>query len=90
MRSDLRALSPVTLQEQLRARGFHLQESDGRVVVYRRGDHELDVPLRSDFADYSRRVEELIGILAVLEGIPTNDLVASLLEAEPDTAPLPV
>lgn len=90
VRSELRALSPVTLQEQLRSRGFQPVEGNGRVVVYRRGEHELDVPLRSDFGDYPRRVEELIGILATLEGVRPTELLDTLLQPEGDTIALRV
>lgn len=90
VRSDLRALSPATLQEQLRSWGFHPRGGDGRVAVYVRGADELDVPLRPDFADYPRRVEELIGILAALEGVPLTDLLDSLLQPQGDIITLRV
>ena len=90
LRPELRALSPVTLQEQLRSRGWQEQEATPFVVVYRRGTDELDVPLRADFADYARRVEELLEVLAELEGVRPTELLESLVQPEGDTLALRV
>jgi len=85
LRSELRVLSPVTLQEQLRSRGWQQQGVTPYVVVYRRGTEELDVPLRADFADYARRVEELLDVLAALEGVQPTELLESLIQPVGDT-----
>lgn len=90
LRSELRVLSPVTLQEQLRSRGWQQQGVTPSVVVYRRGNEELDVPLRADFADYARRVEELLDVLAALEGVRPTELLESLIQPEGDTLALRV
>lgn len=90
LRSELKGLSPVTLQEQLRSRGWQQHGATPYVVVYRRGDNELDVPLSSDFADYARRVEELIDVLAALEGVRPTELLESLIQPEGDTLALRV
>lgn len=88
LRTELRALSPVTLQEQLRSRGWLQQGATPYAVVYRRGNDELDVPLRADYADYARRVEELLEVLAAIEGVRATDLLESLIQPEGDTLAL--
>lgn len=93
LREAIRSLSPVTLQEQLRSRGFQLLTDDPGtedVAVYRRDGIELDVPMRDDFADYSRRVEELVGILAELEKVQPTELLDTLLQPAGDVLALRV
>ena len=87
-----RTLSPVTLQERLRSRGFALEvgRSGADVVVYHRDGLELDVPLRTDFADYGRRIEELVGLLAAVEKVSPLDLLDTLLEPAGDVLALRV
>ncbi len=78
-RPDVGALKPVQVQEYLRSRGWSLTEnlSDScGMVVYRRDDHEVEIPQRPEFADYVRRVQEAIEIIADGEG----KSVATLLE----------
>ncbi|MDX2054235.1 MAG: hypothetical protein SFV15_17675 [Polyangiaceae bacterium] len=93
LREVARSLSPVTLQEQLRSRGWNVehdrQDAQG-VVVYRRDGVELDVPVRTDFADYARRVEELVGLLAELEKVKPTELLDTLLQPAGDVLALRV
>ena len=84
LRTELRAVSPVTLQERLRSRGWQQYAVTPYAIVYRRGDDELDVPLRADYADYARRVEELLDVLAALEGVQPSEILESLIQAEGD------
>jgi len=103
LRDVFRSLSPVILQEQLRNRGFEVVDqavapgrdarSAGaldRLVMYRRGDIKLDVPVRTDLGDYARRVEELVELLAAVEGVPPTDLLDTLLQPAGDVLALRV
>jgi hypothetical protein len=89
----LRSISPVALQEHLRSRGWALEEDLSEqqgVVVYGRNGVVLDVPLRVDYADYSRRLEEVIGPLARIEGVSTLELVDDLTQPIGDVLALRV
>ncbi len=90
LRSELRTLSPVTLQERLRSRGWQQHGVTAHTIVYRRDDNELEVPLRADYADYARRVEELLEVLAALEGVRPTEILESLFQPEGDTVALRV
>lgn len=87
LRALLKTLDPVTLQEHLRSRGWSADEDarSTQALTYRRGGDELDVPLRADLADYGRRVEELVGLLAALDGVSPTSLLDDLLEPRGDT-----
>lgn len=87
LRVVLQKLDPVTLQEQLRSRGWRVDDTAAskHALTYRRGGDELDVPLRPDLADYGRRVEELVGLLAALDGVTPTALLDDLLQPEGDT-----
>lgn len=70
LREVARAIKPVPLQEYLRSRGWTVEEDLSEkigVVVYARDGLSVDVPQRTDYADYPRRVAELLGLLADVE-----------------------
>ncbi|MCU0865679.1 MAG: hypothetical protein MUC36_17985 [Planctomycetes bacterium] len=87
-------LLPVEVQQYLRSRGWQ-QESvtPDRSAVYRHGDHEVLVLLRTDLADYSRRGLELLEVIAdhevrsvrqVLDDLsqPPGDVLSLRVESE--------
>jgi len=93
LRDVVRSLSPVTLQEQLRSRGFQVQEDRPHIeglVVYSRDGIELDVPVRGELGDYARRVEELVELLAAVEKVRPTDLLDTLLQPAGDVLALRV
>ncbi|MBZ0116163.1 MAG: hypothetical protein K8H88_04195 [Sandaracinaceae bacterium] len=85
MRSELRdaakALKPVLVQEYLRSRGWKvledLSERTG-IVVYERGGFEAEVPKRSDYADFARRMTEALEVIADSEKTSVLALVDDL------------
>lgn len=85
---DLAAtLGPVTVQEYLRSRGWLLHEdlsSKFSVVIYRRNDHEIDVPQNPRLADYPRRMAEVLELLATIEQTNVFALVDDLTEPAGD------
>lgn len=70
LRDAARSIKPVPLQEYLRSRGWTVEEDLAErvgVVVYAKDGLSVDVPQRTDFADYTRRVAELLELLAEVE-----------------------
>ncbi len=86
---DLAAtLGPVTVQEYLRSRGWLLHKdlsTQFSVVIYRRDDHEIDVPQNPRLADYPRRMAEVLELLADIEHANVFSLVDELTEPAGDT-----
>ena len=82
MLQTLRGIAPSVLQEYLRNRGWSLAEdlSAEGLVIYRSGDELVEVPLRQDFADYARRIAEVVEPVAVLQKMRPHALVEQLLE----------
>src|SRR5690606_2495107 len=63
-------VKPGPLQEYLRSRGWQLNggaTESRRVASWAREGVVLEVPQRVDFADYSRRIAELLALLGELE-----------------------
>jgi hypothetical protein len=81
-RSVLKSISPVSLQESLRSRGWELKEdlSEQWFVLYERGGVMVDVPLNPDFADYARRVGEVVAVVAHVENVTVRALVDALTQ----------
>lgn len=73
---------PGPLQEYLRSRGWQLEEaSETRgVASYIKDGVTVDIPQRVDFADYARRVAEVIGLLAEMESRGPQLLIEDLLQ----------
>ncbi len=85
---DLAAtLGPVTVQEYLRSRGWHLHEdlsTKFSVIIYRRDDHEIDIPQNARLADYPRRMAEVLELLAAIEHANVFSLIDELTEPAGD------
>jgi hypothetical protein len=81
-RALCQAIRPVSLQEYLRSRGWLLKDdlSARGVVVYERDGVVVDVPLKPEYADYPRRVAEVLDPVAQLEGTSVATLVDDLLQ----------
>lgn len=90
LREVLRAISPVALQARLRNRGWELNEvqSTKARAVYERDGQALDVPLHTEYGDYVRRLEEVVGPLARLENVPLMTLIDELTQPEGDVLAL--
>lgn len=87
LRAAAAAIKPVPLQEYLRSRGWTLEEDRSAalgVVSYARDGVLVDVPQRQDFADYARRVAELLALLAEVEGRSALALVDELTQPAGD------
>jgi len=91
MSSELRevahSVKPVPLQEYLRSRGWKLQEDLSQshgIVSYERDGISIDVPQRTDFADYPRRIAELLALVAELEERSPLALVEDLIQPAGD------
>ncbi len=96
LRDRLQSIKPVAVQEYLRSRGWVLKEdqsAEHAVVLYERAGVVLDVPLRPDYADYTRRLAEVIEPVATLENVrieallddltqPAGDVLAVRLQSE--------
>lgn len=85
MTSELREVAskvrPGPLQEYLRSRGWHPEAVEaGRVASYIKDGITVDVPQRVEFADYARRVAEVLGILAEMEHRSPQLLIDDLLQ----------
>lgn len=88
LRDAARGIKPGPLQEYLRSRGWHLEKdlSDERgIVLYARDGLVVDVPLRTEYADYERRVAEVLGIVAEVDGRSPLALAGELLQPAGDT-----
>lgn len=85
MNEELRALcqtiGPATLQGYLLSRRWALKEDPFSPVfaVYERNGVMVDVPLHPEYADYSRRVGEVIELVAQTEGVGILVLTATLI-----------
>jgi len=81
LREAATSLKPGAVQEYLRSRGWTLKEDlsvEYGVVLYEKDGGVLDVPLRSDYADYGRRMAEVIAPLAKIEGMTPLALLEDL------------
>lgn len=73
LRVDLRdeaacaEISPEMAEKYLRAKGWTRVGSVVTLIIWQRYPFEVDVPARSDFPDYGRRMVELLGVLAAAE-----------------------
>ncbi|NJK33112.1 MAG: hypothetical protein HC927_12290 [Deltaproteobacteria bacterium] len=75
------------MQQHLRSRGWRLKQdlSAQGFALYERNDVEIDVPLRVDYADYARRLEEVLEILASVEKVSPAELIDDLTQPIGDT-----
>ena len=83
LRAAARGIHPERFQAYLRDRGWRLEEdlSDEQgIVLWARDGLKLDVPLRTQFRDYERRMAEALAIVAEVEGIDPFALAGELLQ----------
>ena len=69
---SIRAIYAAGIQEYLRSRGWALQadlSAQHGVVVYENQANVVEISTRPDFADYGRRMLEVVELLAELEGL---------------------
>ena len=90
------AVKPGVFQEFLRSRGWTLKEDRSNqygIAVYEREGVVLDVPLHQDYADYARRMVEVLIPLAEIEQVsplallddlarPAGDVLAVCVQSE--------
>ncbi len=76
--ADIAGIKPAVVQELLRSRGWKLVGSSDTIAVYQRHGYELEVPLHEHYADYSRRMTELVEPLAKLESMSVHALLDEL------------
>jgi len=83
LRTAVRGIQPERFQAYLRSRGWRLEKdlSDEQgIVLWAHDGLQLDVPLRTQFRDYERRMAEAIAIVAEVEGIDPFALAGELLQ----------
>jgi hypothetical protein len=80
IRDVVAAIKPGALQEYLRSRGWALERSDDGVASYRKGAAAVDVPLRTVFVDYVRRVSEVLETLRAVEDVSALGLLDDLTQ----------
>ncbi|GAB5545419.1 MAG: hypothetical protein SangKO_051790 [Sandaracinaceae bacterium] len=88
VRSAAAAIKPVTLQEYLRSRGWRLERDLSAaqgIALYGRDGQTIDVPQKPELADYPRRVAEVLGLVAEMEGRSPLALADELLQPVGDT-----
>ncbi len=73
-------VSPVVLQQYLRARAWQLAGQSTHFAVYVQGEVELEVQLSEHLADYPRRLREALEPLAHFENRTTRGLLDELLD----------
>lgn len=80
LRALCRSIHPAILQEYLRGRNWLFNEgSSGQIfALYERNDVVVDVPLHPEYADYARRVEEAVELVAQADRIGMLTLITSL------------
>ena len=80
----LQSVSPRAAVAYLRAGGWELQEGEAQHVARYRKRHtdedffEIEVPLRTDYGDYWRRVKEAIDTLEVVESRSKLEILADI------------
>jgi hypothetical protein len=87
LRDAARAIKPVPLQEYLRSRGWRLDKDlseESGVVLYAHDGLVVDVPQRTEFADYARRVAEVLSLVADVEQRSPLALVEELIQPAGD------
>jgi hypothetical protein len=76
-------LQPSAFLRYLRTRGWQEEEArNHKLMRFTRavdqGTVEVEIPTRSTFADYARRVREAVEIVALVEGLPISEVCANL------------
>ena len=80
LRALYRSIHPAILQEYLRRGSWDFKEDSSAqtFALYERNGVAVDVPLHPEYADYARRVEEVIELVAQVDGIGVLTLMTSL------------
>ncbi len=87
LREAAGGIRPVPLQEYLRSRGWQLQEdltAERGFASYVCKGVAVDVPQRLEFADYARRVAEVLALVAEMEGRSPFALLDDLIQPPGD------
>ncbi len=78
----LQALKPQQIENYLRKKGYPCTETSIKATYWGIGDWELGLPSRTDYADYSFRVCDVLTTLANAENRSQLDIYAEIANEE--------